>query len=49
MFVFLALQNPQDELQAVGLRLREQEQTCIKLQRALQAQQQHTQSLLQRE
>lgn len=39
--------NPEDELQAVGLRLREQEQTCVRLQRALRSQQQQTQALLQ--
>ncbi|KAK3909161.1 Ninein [Frankliniella fusca] len=39
--------DPEDELQAVGLRLREQEQTCIRLQRALRSQQQQTQALLQ--
>lgn len=42
-------QNPEDELQAMGQRLREQEQTCVRLQRALQVQQQQTQGLLQRE
>ncbi|XP_034255415.1 ninein-like protein [Thrips palmi] len=46
-YIALNCLNPEDELQAVGLRLREQEQTCVRLQRALRGQQQQTQALLQ--
>lgn len=46
-YIALNCLNPEDELQAVELRLREQEQTCMRLQRALRVQQQQTQTLLQ--
>lgn len=48
-FILLwSFQNPEDELEAAALRLREQEQTCVRLQRALRTQQQQTQTMLQR-
>lgn len=46
-YIALNCLNPEDELQAVALRLHEQEQTCVRLQKALRAQQQQTQALLQ--